>query len=307
VMDYLSIVLISFTILLSVSVLLIYSIAILSFCFVLAIQITIGILRIIVWIICLLFRLIEFQLSKRDETSGNNINEVTPLLRHQNNMANQLNPNNHNYWRSRGYNSRPDTWQDEVDARNLRGQYEYRANLESTTSDDQRRKMGRDNKRVEKVVKEVCGGNAMVYKGGSQLKRTNVRTSDNDLKINVPYMMTMDDKERLGNALEEEFGIGNVDRSHQKIHVVRGEGGDIDIVPNRAEYYPPDFKFDGLGKNPFSHNKTAKDAARYIKTNNRNVPGIKVEKMVLQVQKENKNIPLEKLIEKTEEQLKLNN
>ena len=46
--------------------------------------------------------------------------------------------------------------------------------------------MGRDIKRVEKVAKEVFGGKAKVYKGGSQLKRTNVRSSDLDLKIKVP-------------------------------------------------------------------------------------------------------------------------
>ena len=92
--------------------------------------------------------------------------------------------------------------------------------------------MGRDTKRVEKVVKEVFGGKTKVYKGGSQLKRTNVRSSDNDLKIEVPYMLTWADKETLGIALDEEFGIRNVDKSHSKIHVVRGESGYIDIVPN---------------------------------------------------------------------------
>ena len=161
--------------------------------------------------------------------------------------------------------------------------------------------MGRDTKRVEKVAKEVFGGNTKVYIGGSQLKRTNVRSSDLDLKIEVPHKLTWADRETLGIALEQEFGIGNVDKNHSKIHVVRGESGYIDILPNSAEYFPPDFKFDGLGKNPFSCNTTARNAVRIIKTNHPNMPGIMVEKMVLEVQRQNKSISLDKLIEKTEE------
>ena len=44
---------------------------------------------------------------------------------------------------------------------------------------------------------------------------------------------------------------------------------------------------------------------RNIKTDHSNVPGIKVEKTVLQVQQQNKKIPLDRLIEKTEKELKL--
>ena len=33
----------------------------------------------------------------------------------RNNRANQMNPNNDAYWQSRGYNERPDDWEDEVD------------------------------------------------------------------------------------------------------------------------------------------------------------------------------------------------
>ena len=31
------------------------------------------------------------------------------------NHANQMNPNNDAYWQSRGYNERPDDWEDQVD------------------------------------------------------------------------------------------------------------------------------------------------------------------------------------------------
>ena len=199
------------------------------------------------------------------------------------NKANQSNPNHPSYWQSRGYSSKPSTWENEVHRKKTLGQLEYRANTVATTSNVQRKKMGNDTRRVEKVVKNVIGGDAMVYKGGSQLKRTNVAASDNDLKIKVPQSLNKEDKERLGNALAREFGKKNVDKNHAKIHVVRGEAGDIDVVPNKAEYFPPNFKFDKLGMNPIRNNSIARHAVRNIKTDHSNVPGIKVEKTVLQV------------------------
>ena len=33
----------------------------------------------------------------------------------RNNRANQMNPNNAAYWQSRGYDERPDDWEDQVD------------------------------------------------------------------------------------------------------------------------------------------------------------------------------------------------
>ena len=216
------------------------------------------------------------------------------------NRANQLNPNNSCYWLCGGYSSRPYSWEDEVTQKDLIGQLEFQANSAATTSQEQREKMKRDTKRVEQVVKKALGGNAMVYKGGSQLKRTNVAKSDNDLKIKVPQRLTKEDRERLGNELVREFGEENVDKSHTKIHVVHGEGGDIDIVPDKAEYFPPDFKIDKLGKNPFTCNPTARHAVRITKTNNRHVPGVKVEEAVLETQQQFKKINLAELVKKAE-------
>ena len=222
------------------------------------------------------------------------------------NKSNQNNPNHPSYWQCRGYSSRPKTFEEEINRKKNLGQLEHRANSVAATNTEQKKKMGRDNKRVEKVVKEVIGKDVMVYKGGSQLKRTNVASSDNDLKLKVPQSLKKEDKDRLGNALVKEFGKKNVQKDHSKIHVVRGEAGDIDIVPNQAEYFPPDFKFDGLGKNPFTSNATARHAVRNIKTEYRSVPGCKVESTVLKVQQQNRKIPLDELIEKTKKELKLN-
>ena len=33
----------------------------------------------------------------------------------RNNHANQMNPNNDAYWQARGYNERPNDWEDQVD------------------------------------------------------------------------------------------------------------------------------------------------------------------------------------------------
>ena len=33
----------------------------------------------------------------------------------RNNHTNQMNPNNDAYWQARGYNERPDDWEDQVD------------------------------------------------------------------------------------------------------------------------------------------------------------------------------------------------
>ena len=33
----------------------------------------------------------------------------------RNNHSNQMNPNNDAYWQARGYNERPDDWEDRVD------------------------------------------------------------------------------------------------------------------------------------------------------------------------------------------------
>ena len=255
----------------------------------------------------------KYVISERQEITREIMHENTPLLlepsmrqlRQNQNRSNQLNPNNSRYWRTRGHLTRPDVWDEVIRTRNMLGDLENQANRVAYTSDIQRKKMKKDTQRVERSVKRALGGNAMVYKGGSQLKRTNVATSDNDLKIKVPQRLSMKDRERLGDELVREFGMENVDKSHAKIQNVRGEGGDIDIVPDKAEYFPSDFKFDQLGKNPFTYNSTARHAARIIKANHCHVPGIKIEKAVLQAQQQNKGIKLDKLVEKGEQMLKL--
>ena len=221
------------------------------------------------------------------------------------NKSLQNNPNNVCYWQTRGHSTRPSNWGNETDHKKRLGQLEYRANTAAATSTEQRKYMGNDTKRVEQVVKQQLGGNAMIYKGGSQHKRTNVKASDLDLKIKVSESLQAQDRTRLGNALKKEFGTKNVDSSNPKIHIVQGKGVSIDVVPTEADYFPPTFKIDKLGKNPFSSNPTARHAVRNIKTEHKdkNIPGIKVERAVLRIQTQATNIPLDQLIEKTEKEL----
>ena len=44
----------------------------------------------------------------------------------RNNYANQMNPNNDAYWQSRGYNERPDDWEDQMDKEEQQQVQEHR-------------------------------------------------------------------------------------------------------------------------------------------------------------------------------------
>ena len=108
--------------------------------------------------------------------------------------------------------------------------------------------------------------------------------------------MTLDDRAKLGQGLENEFGKENVDSNHSKIHVVKGKDIDIDIVPNQAEYFPEDFKLDKPGVKPFATNHKGRHAVRILKEDHQSVPGLEVEKTVLKIQQGNKGISLHDII-----------
>ena len=48
----------------------------------------------------------------------------------RNNHANQMNPNNDAYWQSRGYNERPDDWEDRMDKQEQQQVPERRHNVQ---------------------------------------------------------------------------------------------------------------------------------------------------------------------------------
>ena len=224
--------------------------------------------------------------------------------------SDQMNPNNPAYHQCRGKSTRPEDWESISEKSKTNGLLEHRANNAGAMSREKNRAMGSYTKRVEKVVKEQLGGDAMVYKGGSQKKGVNIGNSDLDLKIKVSRPMALDDRTKLGQGLEKEFGKEKVDSNHSKIHVVQGDfvqgdvGQDftIDIVPSQAEYFPPDFQLDKLGVRPFATNSTGRHAVRNLKEDH-DAPGIEIEETVLGIQQKNKGISLDDIIKEAETEL----
>ena len=251
------------------------------------------------------------QNAKQSQNRSNQMNPNNPAYHqsrgiatgvpHQNknpsqNRSNQMNPNNPAYHQCRGNSTRPKDWVSISEKSKANGLLEHRANTAGAMSREKRRAMGHDSKRVEKVVKEQLGGDVMVYKGGSQKKGVNIGNSDLDLKIKVSKPMTRDDRAKLGRGLQKEFGKKNVDSSNPKIHTVKGEAVNIDIVPSQAVYLPPDFKLDKLGVRPFATNSKGQHAVRILKEYYPSAPGIIIEKTVLGVQQRNKGIYLDDII-----------
>ena len=196
------------------------------------------------------------------------------------NRANQLNPNNRQYHTSRGLDSRPDNWQDQILKNRAAGYLEYRAN--TSASKINHAAIGRDVVRIERVVKTVLGQNVFVYKGGSVKKHTNIEGSDLDLKIDVVEPVTDTQRNSLFEALKKEYGANAVEMK-QKVHVIQGESGPIDLFPQKADYFSTGTKVDKLGKEPFKTNPMARNAVRILKLDYLpNTPGIKIERSVLE-------------------------
>ena len=212
------------------------------------------------------------------------------------NRAIQKNPNNLKYHQCRGSSTRPEDWESISQENKANGLLEHRANTAGAMSNEKRRTMGIYITRIEKVVKEQLGGNRSICVGGSQKKGVNVGTSDLDLKIDTPEQMTLDERTKLGQGLENEFGKENVDSDHSIIHVVKGKDISIDIVPSQAEYFPEGFKLEKKGVRPFLTNDRGRHAVRNLKEIDRSVPGIKIEETVLEIQQRSKGISLHDII-----------
>ena len=214
------------------------------------------------------------------------------------NKSDQKNPNNERFYKSRGQKSRPSNWKEEILKTIREGQLEYQANTIASKTD--RPAMGRDIVRIEKVVKNVLGGNVFVYKGGSVKKHTNIEGSDLDLKIDVFEPLKEKERNALTEALKIEFGEHNVDVK-TIVHKIQGESGSIDLLPQKATYISSATRVDKLGKEPFKTNPIGRNAVRLLKEKFKvaDVPGIYIERAVLQTQNMERGITLENLITKT--------
>ena len=214
------------------------------------------------------------------------------------NRSLQKNPNNSAYWQSRGSDSRSIYWEEEIEKKRREGLLEYVANTSAATN---KKAMGRDIVRVERIVKKVLGGDISIYKGGSQKKHTNIKDSGLDLKINVANPLTFEDRDKLRRELEAEFGSENVEVGN-KVHTIRGESRNIDLFPQMAEYFSSDVKVDKLGVEPFKTNNVGRNAVRVLKIQfaekKIDVPGIQIEREVENVQCNFKGITLDDLVQK---------
>ena len=96
------------------------------------------------------------------------------------------NPNNHAYWKSRRYSSRPDNWESAAAQRAAEGRSEARANAAASRTSGERAVAGRRTDTIVRAVKAALGGHVQVRKAGSQAKRTAVAgRSDYDLWVDV--------------------------------------------------------------------------------------------------------------------------
>ena len=68
------------------------------------------------------------------------------------NRATQLNPNNQQFHRSRGLDSRPDSWNEQIEKNKIEGLLENRAN--TSASKTNHKAIGRDVVRIEKGREE---------------------------------------------------------------------------------------------------------------------------------------------------------
>eukprot|EP00439_Symbiodinium_sp_Y106_P052740 s1323_g7.t1 len=182
-----------------------------------------------------------------------------------NNRANQMNRNNPEYYRSRGIPmpSKAEVAQS-IQAKRAAGYREAEINM--AAHEPNKAAYGRQNRKLESIVKDVLGPKASILKGGSRAKGTNLQSSDSDVKVRLGdnRAMTKQDRSVLRQGLAEAFGPEAVDASNPRILKVRGEASDIDVVPVHSDYSGPGFHA-GYPNNPFKNNSNARTAVRDVK------------------------------------------
>ena len=219
--------------------------------------------------------------------------------------ANEGNPNHPSFWKKLGIDHRPDNWKayvsfvddpivmsdlrrqaderpddwvDPATHKRRRGLLEFKINQAACRSKEERKAAGRDAVKVVDAAKKALGGQAMVLKNGSQAKKTDLNTSDLDLKI-AGTQMTSQTRSLLQQELQRTFS-GKVEVTRKGILRVQGESGQLCIVPMRADFYDEEFeagchpqcRLSGpkgllqatirLGKNDFEQKPEARKAVR---------------------------------------------
>lgn len=178
------------------------------------------------------------------------------------NRANQLNPNNHAYYRSRGVPSPPSSErqrsaQRTAAARKNAGHFEHRANNLVPKA-----KAPQDVKVLEAAVREVVGGQAHLRKVGSRKKGTAIHGSDHDYhlrtapKLRQETRITKKERDSIITTCSKADAKASAGKAAIKVEAGKES---IDVFAPKAEWH------DRPTQQPQAYQKSAKSAIRKIK------------------------------------------
>ncbi|CAE7320529.1 unnamed protein product [Symbiodinium necroappetens] len=211
-----------------------------------------------------------------------------------NRRSNEHNGNNEAYWRKRGYDGRPDNWEERYAAiraeRQKAGRLEHETNHAASRSPDQKRAASRDTVKVMEAIREALAPQAKVIVAGSRAKKTDLATSDQDYYIDWETSVTLQHRDELQEELEKRFP-GAVEITKHGTLRVAGESGQLCITFAHALFYDESFEERArLDKDAFKGNRPAQQAVRAVKMKLQDA-GIKLkghtlEYAVLKVQEE---------------------
>lgn len=186
-----------------------------------------------------------------------------------NRRANEHNGNNEAYWQKRGYDGRPDDWEERFAAiraeRQKAGRLEHETNHAASRSPDQKSAASRDTVKVIEATREALAPQAQVIVAGSRAKKTDLATSDQDYYIDWETSVTLQNRDELQEELEKRF-LGAVEVTKHGTLRVPGESGQLCITFAHALFYDESFEERArLDKDAFKGNTPAQQAVRAVK------------------------------------------
>ena len=210
--------------------------------------------------------------------------------------ADAKNPNNLEYWRSRGYKERPNDWSQRYHEKMTDGHLLAVANAAGSRSVQERKTDGMRTKSIVAAVKHCLGNKVMVHKAGSQAKHTNVAASDLDLWVTGGGEMTKNQRIEVGETIKNSL----IESGNAPVRVLLRETSIL------VEYHRThiDIVFrDYAGKiHPkptarFKYNPKAQAAVRLIKEAplGRKFEGDAIEKAVIAAQAQEKKQSIEEV------------
>lgn len=209
-------------------------------------------------------------------------------------MSNSQNPNNKEYWRSRGFQDRPTNWKDQARRINQIGQATAAANAAAAKTPEEKRHIGHLKRRINHSVKHVLGRQAEIHDAGSMKKHTDIHSSDLDIWIKMPNgkQMTPADMTELAEDLRFDPGkhIDEVIEKPLSIQLLSSRGLKVDLVPGNSTFRDPKKLPTPKPSNKGFHcNPKAQEAVRLVKMETKQkYKGRHIEDAVLQAQRKTK-------------------